>query len=217
MDTLPDLNREQLELLSKPHNLVLIGTFENPLSVAEAAKKLKLPPTTLHYRVKQLLEANLLKPVGRNGRSALYQAAERRFQVPPALALELKEGNLKAVREHLNRLEDRLSKVVASGTSPHQGSVDENMSTISANAEDAQDLASRGPFPAVITFSDIKLTEAQHLELCETVGNMLDKFQEAQAGEGRQPCFVTFVAFKGTAKDFSSNSRFRFILDQTGS
>ena len=57
------LNEQQLELLCNANTYLLLETFKEPLNPSAAAKKLGLPANRVHYHVKRLAAAGLLRTV----------------------------------------------------------------------------------------------------------------------------------------------------------
>ena len=69
-----------LEALHDANTYLLLETFKEPLNPSAAAKKLGVPANRLHYQVKRLSEAGLLRVVGENGRSRVYQRVGATFR-----------------------------------------------------------------------------------------------------------------------------------------
>jgi DNA-binding transcriptional regulator GbsR (MarR family) len=75
------LNAAQLELLRDFTNFPVLQIFTEPSNPSDVAKSLKMPANTLHYRVKKLCEAGLLKVVAQQGRRRSYQSVATNFRV----------------------------------------------------------------------------------------------------------------------------------------
>ncbi len=75
------LNQQQLELLRDFTNFPVLQIFTEPHNPSQVAKNLKMPANTVHYRVKKLYEAGLLKLVEQKGRRRSYQSVATNFRV----------------------------------------------------------------------------------------------------------------------------------------
>jgi DNA-binding transcriptional ArsR family regulator len=75
------LNAGQLELLRDFTNFPVLQIFAEPHNPSQVAKGLKMPANSMHYRVKKLYEAGLLKVVEQKGRRRSYQSVATNFRV----------------------------------------------------------------------------------------------------------------------------------------
>ena len=74
------IDERGLELLHNAETYLLLETFDEPLNPSAAAKKLSVPANRLHYQVKRLAEAGLLRVVSENGRSRVYERVGTKFR-----------------------------------------------------------------------------------------------------------------------------------------
>jgi DNA-binding transcriptional ArsR family regulator len=97
------LNAGQLELLRDFTNFPVLQIFAEPHNPSQVAKGLKMPANSMHYRVKKLYEAGLLKVVEQKGRRRSYQSVATNFRV--------RRGLMQTLDASHNFTNDALSKV----------------------------------------------------------------------------------------------------------
>ena len=206
----PILTAEQLELLSKPHYLALLGAFEEARSVSQIAKSSEFKTTTLHYHVKQMLNADLLSFAGTNGRSKLFKAKHRAYSIPETLKARAAETILEAINIHLDKLMKRLEKTVEA----HYEADDwlPEASTLGSNAK-KQVSAKLGGFATVINFSELSLTAEAYEELTTTLLQMIKRFAKDHEQIGTKTCNLSFLAFKDEERsDRPRSDHYKYVL-----
>jgi DNA-binding transcriptional regulator GbsR (MarR family) len=87
------LNAAQLELLRDFTNFPVLQIFMEPHNPSQVAKGLKMPANSMHYRVKKLYEAGLLKVVEQKGRRRSYQSVAANFRVRRDLMQRLNDSH----------------------------------------------------------------------------------------------------------------------------
>jgi predicted HTH transcriptional regulator len=79
------LNEQQLELLSTIPLYQMLEHFAEPSTPSQVAKRLNRPANTVHYHVKRLVAAKLLRCAERNGRQCKYQRVSSKFRFHKSL------------------------------------------------------------------------------------------------------------------------------------
>ena len=80
-DVVTTIGERGLEALYDAQTHILLETFKEPLNPSAAAKKLGVPANRLHYQVKRLAEAGLLRVVSENGRSRVYERVSTKISL----------------------------------------------------------------------------------------------------------------------------------------
>ncbi len=75
------LNERQLELLFNLPYYAALYLFKEPFTPSEAAQRLHVPANVMHYRVKRLLEADLLEIADDSTRSRTYKSVAHTFSI----------------------------------------------------------------------------------------------------------------------------------------
>lgn len=130
---------------------------------------MKLAANTLHYHVKQLVEAGVLLEAGRNGRNQRYQALSKEYIIPNELVKADLSG-VSAADELLATMRARLGLVIEERCDESNEGARGRPSSISSNT--GYRLEPCDSFPTVMNFSEIKLTNAQYDEFTETVAGL---------------------------------------------
>ena len=90
------LSKEQLRLLSTIGLFNLLEYFTKPQTPSQVAKQIALPANGVHYKVKQLYKAGLLRIAEQKGRQKTYQVISREFRfhkkLLPVIAKRFPEG-----------------------------------------------------------------------------------------------------------------------------
>ena len=192
-DVVITIGERGLEALCDAQTYILLETFNEPLNPSAAAKKLGVPANRLHYQVKRLAEAGLLRVVSENGRQKVYQRVDTRFQC--------RKDTLGVVREAItaggNALLEGLQKefvraLEASFEAAQQGADEEADEYVLLEPSEGVPHASYQPMLGV---TEVRLSREGYEKVMRVMGEALEAAKEA-AGEGKI-CTVAFALYAG--------------------
>ncbi len=188
------LNERQLELVFNLPYYTALYLFKEPLTPSEVARRLQVPANVMHYRVKRLLEADLLEVADDNARSRTYRTVAERFLLSPELQHTLGEAIPAMLDTMLSKLHRNFLKSIEDGATAEtdlfeNGPVEFDLDTslIISNANPP----AYGPWVSISTRS---LSAEQFQKVTEAVTAILG---EVPIGEGEKRCTLAFLAYQG--------------------
>ena len=187
------IDERGLKLLHNAETYILLETFNEPLNPSAAAKKLGVPANRLHYQVKRLTEAGLLRVVSENGRSRVYQRVGTKFRFRKE-ALGVVGA---AITAGGNALLSRLQKGFA-------GAFENFFRAVQCKADEENadygllDLSEGVPhasYQPTLGVAEVRLSRAGYEEVVRVMREALE-VAEGAAGEG-ETCTVAFALYAG--------------------
>ena len=190
------LNEQQLELLCDAKTYILLETFKEPLNPSAAAKKLGMPANRVHYHVKRLATARLLRTVSENGRSRVYETVATKFhfrkellgQVATSLTAGAEDLLTGLQREFVNSFEHffQAAQGEADGDSSHYGLLE---------LGDGVPLRAYQP---LLGTAGVRLSREGYAQVVQAIMAALHdaELKESQSGE---TCTVAVVVYPGRA------------------
>jgi DNA-binding transcriptional regulator GbsR (MarR family) len=183
------LNAGQLELLRDFTNFPVLQIFAEPHNPSQVAKGLKMPANSMHYRVKKLYEAGLLKVVEQKGRRRSYQSVATNFRVRRDLMQSLNDSH--------GFTKDALTKV----TTGYETALEEHIEKHAKDSDDTGyiyfgiDDSERimTSYEPCLGLFETSLSQEQYLKLTKA---LLDIASETTKQRARgKHCTVAIVAF----------------------
>lgn len=188
MKNLLTLNAAQLELLRDFTNFPILQIFTEPHNPSQVAKGLKMPANTLHYRVKKLYEAGLLKLVEQKGRRRSYRSVATKFRV--------RRDIFQSLNPHLSFTKDALGKVargyetaLETYTNKHSDDQDDY---IHFGIDDQGEHVMSAYEPCLGLF-ETSLSQEQYLKLTKALLDIASETTK-QSAKGKH-CTIAIVAF----------------------
>jgi DNA-binding Lrp family transcriptional regulator len=184
------INAQQLELLQDFTTFPILQIFTEPSNPSQVAKSLNMPANTMHYRVKKLHEAGLLKMVSQKGRRRSYQSVATNFRVRKSLLQRLepsvnpisKDALSKVARGYDAALAEHVQKHLTDEMNPyvHFGIEDEGYQTIS-------------DYEPCFAVYEMPISKSDYKELTQTLIEMTNNYKNKNPKE--KHCTVAIVAF----------------------
>ena len=196
------LNEQQLELLCNANTYLLLETFKEPLNPSAAAKKLGLPANRVHYHVKRLATAGLLRTVSETGRRRVYQTVATRFRFrkellgPVADALTAGGGDL------LTGLQRGFVAAFERFFGAAQGEADEHSDYGLGSDYGLLELGNGVPLRAyqpLLGVAEVRLSEKGYAKVIKAVQEALHDAEESTEAGDAKPCTVAVVVYPGRA------------------
>lgn len=183
------INARQLELLQDFTNFPVLQIFTEPLNASQVAKRLNMPANTMHYRVKKLSEAGLLKVVEQRGRRRVYQSVATHFRVRRDLFRNLEDSSV-LTKDALIKLAKGYETALEEHIQKHARDDDDTGYIHFGIDESERVMAAYEPCLGIFETS---LSQEQYLKLTKA---LLDIAGEAtkQSAKGKH-CTVAVVAF----------------------
>jgi DNA-binding Lrp family transcriptional regulator len=183
------INAEQLGLLQDFTNFPILQIFTEPRNPSQVAKNLKMPANSMHYRVKKLHEAGLLKIVEQKGRRRSYQSVATNFRVHRDVLQRLEQSENPIGRDAFSKVAKGYETALEECVNKH---VAENDPYIQFGIEDEgyKTIADYEPFFAVYEMS---ISKADYKKLTQTLIEIVDKYKNGNPKD--KHCTVAVVAF----------------------
>jgi DNA-binding Lrp family transcriptional regulator len=186
------LDTEQLELLRDFTNFPILQIFTEPSNASDVAKSLKMPANTLHYRVKKLYEAGLLKLVEQKGRRRSYKSVATNFRVHRDI--------LQNAEQPYNLGNDALSKVTKGFDQAQSEYIDKHVDEgkdpgyIHFGIDDSGEQLMSNYEPCLGIF-DMPLSQEQYRKLTKTLLEIAHEIKNEKQNVKNKQCTVAIVAF----------------------
>ncbi len=189
------LTQDQLELLSDPKMFALLAVFDEPKSASDAARILKLPANTVHFRVKKLLALNLIIELEGKNKPRLLQAVAEQFLIPtdllpsmPSLMPLLFDKMMDELKNQLlSSLKHQLNTNLADAANDKPG-----FSLKNVHKKKVQTYS----YPAELRLSTFKLSSATYLAMQQELIALLDKYQAlSHENSSFRDCSVNLICF----------------------
>jgi Helix-turn-helix domain len=191
MENVLTLNKQQLDLLQDFTHYPVLQIFEKPHNPSQVAKSLNMPANALHYRVKKLAEAGLLKLVSQHGRVRSYQSVANHFRVHRDL--------ISTARESLGFSKDLFDKVAKGFRKAEEDYIDQGFNKKDAEyihfGLDDTGLQAMGKYEPCLGVFEVPLTQEQYQRLTRELLKLAREVSKEDVKKTAKPCTVTIVAF----------------------
>ncbi len=193
------LNEQQLELLCDAKTYLLLETFKEPLNPSAAAKKLGLPANRVHYHVKRLAAAGLLRVVSENGRSRVYETVATKFRFRKELLGHVAASLTTGAGDLLTGLRQGFTNAFERFFEATQGEADEDASDY--GRLELGDGVSLRAYQPLLGVAEVRLSEKGYAKVVQAVQEALHdaEGEGTEAGDAAKPCTVAVVVYPGRA------------------
>ena len=192
-DVVTTIGEKGLEALYDAQTYILLETFSEPLNPSAAAKKLGVPANRLHYQVKRLSEAGLLRVVSENGRQKVYQRVDTKFRFRKEALYLVGEAITAGGNALLSRLQKGFARAFENFFRAVQCKADEE------NADygllDLGEGVPHASYQPMLGVAEVRLSRAGYEEVVRVMREALEA-AEGAAGEG-ETCTVAFALYAG--------------------
>lgn len=183
------LNQQQLELLQDFTNFPVLQIFTDPLNPSEVAKRLNMPANTLHYRVKKVSEAGLLKVVEQHGRRRIYQSVAINFRVCRHLFRTLNDSSV-LTKDALIKLAKGYETALEQYIEKHTKDSDDT-GYIHFGIDDSERVMAA--YEPCLGLFEMSLSQEQYFKLTKALLDMAS--ETTKQGVKGKHCTVAIVAF----------------------
>ena len=192
------VDEQGLELLHNAETYALLETFEEPLNPSAAAKKLGVPANRLHYHVKRLSEAGLLRVVSERGRSRVYQRVSTKFRFRKEALGVVAEAVTAGAGDLLEGLQKGFTRALETFFGAAQREADED-----TDEYGLLDLGEGVPhaYQPMLGMAEVRLSREGYASVVRVMREALttaEKEADEGAGEG-DVCTVAVVVYPGRA------------------
>ncbi len=189
------IDERGLELLHNAETYLLLETFDEPLNPSAAAKKLGVPANRLHYQVKRLAEAGLLRVVSENGRSRVYERVGTKFRFRKEALGVVGEALTAGGNALLEGLQKGFTRAFETFFEAVQREADEENSEY--GLLNLGKGVSVGAYQPALGMAEVRLSREGYASVARVMREALEAAErEGVAGEG-EACTVAFALYAG--------------------
>ena len=188
------LNERQLELLCDAKTYVLLETFKEPLNPSAAARKLGLPANRVHYHVKRLAAAGLLRTVSVNGRSRVYETVATRFRLRKSLLGSVAIALTTGAGDVLSGLRRGFVTAFEHFFNEAHREVNEGAEEYSILDLEAEPFKAYQPLVGAV---EVRLSPEAYAQVVRAMTAAVETAERKAEGEGGETCTVAVVVYKG--------------------